>query len=190
MAKKKTSKDELVEKLKDLDGCFTKLPDDMNAMCYYRVFTPKEERTGKCSSCGSDIILLGDDYLSINEIVLQIKSLGYDVKVDMICHVCSEKLKKELYPDSKPQGEECFYWNKDILIGSVNFVFYFRLNPDAEYHRAIANDINKYEALYALLQKKPIHGDSCDASQYTTDEIATLEFMTGIKCTDSSTKRH
>ncbi|MCF0186344.1 MAG: hypothetical protein HUJ98_07655 [Bacteroidaceae bacterium] len=179
--KKPLSREELVARLKAIAADESPRIERMGAMCY-DMSLGEEEHT-ECDICGCDITYL-DSFNSLGTIydsVWKIRSLGYDAKVENVCHECGEKLRKEIYPNSKSYGEEGFDRDKDIWIGALNHVFYFRLSPDEEYHRAIANDKYNYKALLALLQNKPLYTDYFDKGHYIADEIETLEFMTGIK---------
>lgn len=182
---KPLSKEELIARLKAIANDETPREVSNGAMCYCPRSLYEEEKHIKCDICGSDTVytvyFTGDRHKSILAQVKRIADLGYDVKVESICESCAEKLKNELYPNSKSCGDEGFDWEKDICLCGVNHVFYFRSSDEEEYHRAIADNIYKYEALLTLLENKPMYYDNYDNNYYIADEIDTLEFMTGIK---------
>jgi hypothetical protein len=177
---KPLSKEELIERLKAIATDDTPRIENPGAMCYSPMM-PKHKKRG-CDICGISILYF--DYVasdSIFKTVREIRRLGYDVKVEAICKTCAEKLKKELYPNMKSIEDEDFDWEKDISLHDINFVFYFRITPDADYHRAISNRVYQYTALLTLLQNEPMYSGNYDESHYIADEIDSLEFMTGIK---------
>lgn len=174
-SKKPLSREELVERLRAIAADDTPREVSYGAMCYSPM-SPVELHT-PCEACGCDIKYMGYEYDAIMPIVAEMQSLGYDVKVSIVCESCAEKLTKELRSNAD-QGCDCdvYPW-----IGDINHVFYFRLSPDVEYHRAITNSYCQYKALLALLKNMPMYGGNYDESHYLADEIETLEYMTGIK---------
>ena len=183
MAKNPLSKDELIARLKAIASDDSPRVENFGAMCYSQMSPP--EKHEKCDMCGSDICYHDwSTHDTILDLVEGIAKLGYDVKIETVCHSCAEKIKKEIYPNMKSEDEEGFDWEKDIWLNSINHVFYFRTSSDSEYHRAIANYKYSYKALLALLLNIPMYNDSYNASHYIADEIDILEFMTGIKFND------
>ena len=179
MPKKPLSKEELIARLKAIAADDTPREVSMGAMCYSQMSPPTKHT--KCNGCGCKITYHDwNTHDTIVDLVEKIKSLGYDVKVEVICQNCGEKLKKEIYPDCKSCDDEEFDWDNKVWISDINHAFYFRHTTDTEYHRAIANSVNNYKSLLILLQNKPMYRDRFDRSHYIADEISTLEFMTGI----------
>ena len=175
MANKPLSKEELVERLKTIAADDSPREDDgMIAMCYSVALTMQKT---KCDICGEEIIYSdawpSDD--KISDYVKGIASLGYDVKVKTVCESCAEKMKKEIYPNMKPDDVD------DIWLSEINHLFFFRTSADEEYHRAIANDESQYRTLLAFLQNEKKYYNEYHECNYLADEIDTIEFMTGIK---------
>ena len=183
MAKKPLSREKLVARLKAIAADESLRIVRMGAMCYSASMPP--EMHTACDICGCDIKFFeyGDDG-EIIETVEKIKSLGYDAKVEEVCEACCDKLKMELYPNIKTLGDKDVDSDDDICVGNLNYIFYFRLSPDEEYHREIANDCKLYKALLAFLRNKPKFTDYYDNEYYIADEIETLGYMTGIKCNE------
>ena len=179
-SKKPLSKEELITRLKAIASDKTPRKEHRGAMCYSMSFPP--ERHFKCDTCGCDICFCDDSsHERILRVVKEMNILGYDAKVEAVCYACAEKVKKELYPTMKLNGEKGFDGDKDIFIQNLNYIFYFRFPNDAEYHRAIANGTGQYTALLTLMENKRMYIDGFGRSSYIADEIDTLEFMTGIK---------
>ncbi len=183
MANKPLSKDELIARLKAIASDDSPRVHELCAMFYSRMSPP--EKHIKCDLCGSDICYFDwGERDTILDLVEEIAKLGYDVKIETTCKPCTEKIKKEVYPNMKSEDEEGFDWKKDMWLSYINYVFFFRTSNDFEYHRAIANNTNSYKVLLTLLQNKPKYNDDRGASHYIADEIDVLEFMTGIKFND------
>lgn len=174
MEEKPLSKEELVERLKAIaDDDSPREDDGMIAMCYSPSMPPIQKT--KCDICGSEICYMGWGDDKISDYVKGIASLGYDVKVETVCESCAEKIKKEIYPNTKPDDVD------DIWLSEINHIFFFRTSADEEYHRAIANDESQYRTLLAFLQNEKKYYNEYHECNYLADEIDTIKFMTGIK---------
>lgn len=173
MANKPLSKEELIERLKAIAADDSPREEAMSAMCYSPSMPPMQKT--KCDICGSEICYFGWGDDKISDYVKGIASLGYDVKVETVCKSCAEKMKKEIYPNTKPDDVD------DIWLSEINHIFFFRTSVDEEYHRAIANDESQYRTLLAFLQNEKKYYDEYHECNYLADEIDTIEFMTGIK---------
>ena len=177
--KKPLSKDELIARLKAIASDETPREEHHGAMCYSPCIPPMEQYN--CDICNCDIEYRAGKNEAILNTVYEMRYYGYDVKVESVCKSCAEKIKKELYPNSKSRGEEGYDYKKDIWLGALNHIFYFRFPNDSEYHRAIANDESQYIALLTLMKNKRMYSGEFGGNRYIADEIDTLEFMTGIK---------
>ena len=179
MKKKTLSKEELIARLKEISADNSE-EEFMGAMCYSIAppdftFIPKHTN---CEKCDADIEYNGkyDDRERICEIVKKIVGLGYDAKVEVCCEKCAEKLVEEVHPKDKIQNDEDKYY----YISSINYLFSFRLKDDDKYHMCIANDVEKYKLLLALLENKPYYDGSYGSIHYIADEKDLLKYMTGI----------
>lgn len=181
MAKNTLSKEELIARLKIIAADETPRVENMGAMCYSEMAPPLKSTT--CDACKGEIEYYDwNTHDEIVKLVKQIKALGYDAKLEILCEECADKLKEILYPDSLSEDEDEEDNDESIRVYTyeINHVFYFKLAEDSVYHRAIANDENLYRSLLTLLENKPMYSDSYDENHYIVDEINTLSFMTGI----------
>ena len=132
-------------------------------------------------------MIMGDDHEAILEIVDEMADLGYDVKVETVCKSCAEKIKEELYPVRMPKVDNEFTRRRILMrhdpvyLSKVNHVFYFRTSSDEDYHRAISNDHNQYNAVLTLMKNEQMYSGDYDESHYLADEINDIEFLTGIR---------
>lgn len=178
--KKPLSKEELIARLKAIASDETPRVYDRGAMCYCPA--PPPLKLFICDACGHIALLREWNYTKeIKKVIKEMTELGYDAKVEAVCKSCAERIKNELYPNSKSNGEEGFDYEEGFWIGEINHIFYFRLSEDTEYHRALENSIEHYDALLALMENRRIHSDGFGGNLYIADEIDTLEYMTGIK---------
>jgi len=152
----------LEERLKELSQ--TKYDGElaMGAMCYVMAIPMHVDYV--CSYCGDTIKDRYDDWEVYNinrieEVVKQIKNLGYDVVLD----------KTEFCPHCSKGNIE----NPELL-------FKFRFSSNATYHIAKSNIINDYQCLLAFLsnQDKYLGGFGEEHALY--DNIAIIQKMTGL----------
>ena len=178
MKKKTLSKEELIVRLKEISADKPEVVLMMHAMCYDIDLTNFKPKHTNCEKCDADIEYgdMFDDRERICEIVKKIVGLGYDAKVEVCCEKCAEKLVEEVHPKDKIQNDEDKYY----YISSINYLFSFRLKDDDKYHMCIANDVEKYKLLLALLENKSYYDDSNDSIHYIADEKNLLKYMTGI----------
>lgn len=181
------SKEELVARLKALAADGTPKVENFGAMCYSQMSPPQKKES--CQMCGKEFTYSDwHDKDNICELVKKMKEKGYDVKVDIMCHDCAEKMIKQLHPDclfSNPDQEDddntdCFTVVNDIWPTDINFLFSFRPSDAEQYHQVIANYPVLYRSLYSLMENKRRYSDDHDASHYIEDETDILQFMTGI----------
>ena len=179
MEKKAKTKEELIERLKAIAADDTPRVRHEGAMCYSMAGPPEKHQ--KCDSCGKDFCYHDwNHHESISKLVDEMAKLGYDVKVEKLCVSCADELKKELYPNMKSEKDEEFDWDKDIWLSAINHVFYFRISPEEEYHRAIANSVEQYKSVLCLFQNKAEYQGGFGRNYFIDEELDTLEFMTGI----------
>lgn len=167
--KKSLSKEELIEQLKRIAQTEVDIPIHLGAMCYEPAVS--EAKIVKCEKCGKDIILFdceGKDVSYLKTIVEKIKKLGYDSKIERLCSECVSKqglgslVEEELY-------EKYPY-----------YVFYFKSNNQQEYHMAISDNENDYNAVLAFLKNEISFTDDYDATCLVKDYLDAIKKMTGI----------
>jgi hypothetical protein len=186
--KKPLSKEELVARLKALAADPTPKEENYGAMCYSQMSPPQKQET--CQLCGKEFVYRSwHKKEDISELVEKMKKKGYDVKLDILCLECGEKMVRQLHPnclfsrpDLEDDSDETDYDSivNDIWPTDINFLFSFRTKDDVPYHQVIANYTNLYMTLYTLMENKRMYNDSHDASHYIDEETETLQFMTGI----------
>jgi len=151
----------LEERLKELS--LTKYAGElaMGAMCYAIAIPMPVDYV--CSYCGDTIKDRYDwEVYNINrieEVVKQIKNLGYDVVLDKtgFCPRCS-----------KGNVE-----NPELL-------FKFRFSSNANYHIVKSNIINDYQCLLAFLSNQDKYAGWYDEEYALHDNIAIIQKMTGL----------
>lgn len=169
MAKKTLTKEELIEQLKALASQEIDQPMHMGAMCYSPAMPmPKEV---ECESCGKKLEEFGWRQTSGDKIkkkVNAIKRLGYDAKVEGLCAECAMKLGLT-DEDGEPLSDY-----------SLHYVFYFKTKEQEDYHLAVSNDEDEYNAVIAFLKNEPTYTDFYDATHPIKEELDLIKRMTGI----------
>ena len=126
------------------------------AMCYDPV-GPDITYTFTCPRCGRIVKEL--DYYSryelhkIASLVKKMKQLGYDVKTERVCSICSGRSGKHPL--------------------DVDILFYFRFKGMETYHVAVANHSRAYKVVLDFLRSKN--------SYYVSEYKDVIERMLGIK---------
>ena len=166
---KHPTKEELIEQLKALANDETDIPERMGAMCYSPA--PPEPVMAKCDSCGKQIQEMS--WRKIVRHVLEKKvetmtELGFDAKIEHLCADCAGKLG---FKDE--DGETLFD-------GEMYYVFYFKTKEQENYHLAISNDEDDYNAVIAFLKNEKTYTDFFDNTHLIKDELPLIERMTGI----------
>ena len=172
------SKEELVERLKALAADETPKMRNMGAMCYSIAQPPAKQTL--CDFCHCIIHYWGREDI-IKAMVGDMKMLGYDVKVRIVCPHCAQKTEAELLAKRESQDEDNYKRIKDMWPNNIYHIFYIKVSPDIEYHRVIENDPDKYRTLLALLENRPMFSGNFGKLHYVDEEIEILEHMTGIK---------
>ena len=127
-----------------------------SAMCYEPA-APDMTYTFTCPRCGRIVKEL--DYDSryelhkIASLVKKMKQLGYDVKTERVCSICSGR-----------SGKHPLY---------VDTLFYFRFKGMEAYHVIVANHSQDYEVVLDFLRSKN--------SYYISEHKDIIEKMLGIK---------
>lgn len=177
------SRKELVERLRAIAEDDTPRVEHCGAMCYSPSLIDFDRKIRlKCDCCGANIDVHDDEeYKNIFSLVRNIKSLGYDAKVEMICEDCAKKFCENNSITIKNSYRDDFDLKKDARLYSLNYLFYFRLSDDADYHCVIDNDSYHYKSLLTFLENEDMYLGDYDESHYLADEIDVIEFMTGLK---------
>lgn len=167
MEKKSLSREELIEQLKALANQKVDRPIRMGAMCYSPA--RHESYTVKCESCGKEIeeFAWRRAYFNLIRKINKIKCLGYDAKVERICSECATKLGV-----TDENGEQ--------LSEYIHYVFYFRTKEQEDYHLAVSDNGDDYNAVIAFLKNEPTYTDDHDATRFIKDELDLIKYMTGI----------
>lgn len=158
---KHLTKEELVEQLKAIANDETEVTLRMGAMCYSPMDPLKKDV--KCDSCGKVIYnYLLSEWISIKKNVNKIKELGYDAKVECLCHDCVKKLGIP-------------YEKGNISYEFPNFVFYFKAKEQTDYHIVVSNVEYDYEVLTAFLNNEKVLDDTL-----VKNELHRIKRMTGL----------
>ena len=165
MGKKSLSKEELIERLKNLPSSIDR-PLDRGAMCY-SIMGP-QPYTSTCESCGKQVERVGYDSVNnhIKAIVNEMKALGYDVKVELLCSECASK-------------HIAFDVHK-ILKESTYNVFFFKPKDQEKYHVAMSDSTIDYKIVLAFLNNKPTYVGSCGCEYMVREKMDVIKRMTGI----------
>ena len=161
-----TEREELVQRLKAMAEEEVLPPEErpMGAMCY-RPAAPNTIYTFTCPRCGR--IIKEFDYKSrgdlhrIASMVEEMKQLGYDVKTERVCSVCSGRSGRHPL--------------------KVDTLFYFRYKGMEAYHVAIANYPSNYKVVLSFLRSENAYYGDRDDLKYVSEQRDIIEEMLGIK---------
>lgn len=134
------------------------------AMCYSPV-APNMTYTFTCPRCGRIVKEL--DYDSryelhkIASMVNEMKQLGYDVKIERVCSICSGSSGKHPL--------------------EVDTLFYFRFKGMEAYHVVVANNLQAYKIALAFLRSENAYYGDRDELEYVSEHRDVIEEMLGIK---------
>lgn len=182
------SKEELIEQLKDLSE--REIPQDSEfhgAMCYSPAPPPElMTLSGECGSCGRCIKKSGYHLMDPeknNDVVEQIKALGYDAKVEFLCPDCAAqvgiKIEGYNYKDSK-QTLFSSLVKKLTPCHPILYVFYFKAKGQEEYHIAESDIIDGYKAVLAFLKDEPTYTGPHHAIRQIKYDLDRIKRLTGI----------
>ena len=136
---------------------------EMGAMCYAPMMLQTIGYV--CPYCGDTIKEKYDSWVlynieSIERIVGEIKSLGYDVVLD--------------------KTEYCPRCSKRTAIGEPELIFKIRFSAKADYHIAKSNIVNDYQCLLAFLLNKNTYSGGHGEEYALHDNVAIIQKMTGL----------
>ncbi len=159
-------REELIQRLKAMaeEEVLPPRQRPMGAMCY-RPAAPDTIYTFTCPRCGRIIEEL--DYKSRGELnkiasmVEEMKQLGYDVKTERVCSVCSGRSGRHPL--------------------DVDTLFYFRYKGMEAYHVAVANRSWIYKVVLSFLRSENAYYGDRDNLKYVSEQRDVIEEMLGIK---------
>ena len=176
------SREELIERLKEISTEEVPIERYRGAMCYS--IAPPEELKTTCDYCKNTITYTGwKNDIKIPEIVDEMSRLGYDVKTAVLCNDCFKRLKSEIYLGVGDTLELDDGHTIDLSCSDRNFVFYFRTSPNEPYHCALSSFQDNYSAVLAFFkgEKSYIGYLIRHTEKFIAEEIPIIEFMTGLK---------
>lgn len=180
--KQRKTREELIERLKEIASEEVPQERHRGAMCYS--IAPPEDFSTECDYCKSTIIYSSwSSRKIIHEIVDEITGLGYDAKVAVLCNECFKKLKAELYPEVEKELVLDEEHKIEMDCYNRNFVFYFRVSSDETYNCALSSNQDHYNAVLSFLKgEKAYRGYRIPyEKKYIMKDIPIIEFMTGLK---------
>ena len=159
-------REELIQRLKSMAEEEVLPPEErpMGAMCYSPAAHNKTY-TFTCPRCGRIVKEL--DYDSryelhkIASMVKEMKQLGYDVKIERVCSICSGSSGKHPL--------------------DVDILFYFRFNGMETYHVAVANRSWVYKVVLSFLRSENAYYGDREELEYVSEHRDVIEKMLGVK---------
>ena len=156
-------REELIQRLKAMAEEEVVPPDTNLIMtCYYPI---SETHKFTCPRCGRIIKELDydsrDELNKITSLVEEMKQLGYDVKTERVCSVCSGSSGRHPL--------------------DVDTLFYFRYKGMEAYHVAVANRSWIYKVVLSFLRSENAYYGDRDNLKYVSEQRDVIEEMLGIK---------
>ena len=159
-------REELIQRLKAMaeEEVLPREQRLMGAMCYCPA-APDITYTFSCPRCGRIIKELDydsrDELNKITSLVEEMKQLGYDVKTERVCSVCSGSSGRHPL--------------------DVDTLFYFRFRGMETYHVAVANCSWVYKVVLSFLRSENAYYGDRDELEYVSEQKDIIEKMLGIK---------
>ena len=159
-------REELIQRLKAMaeEEVLPRKQRPMGAMCYSPA-APNKTYTFTCPRCGRIIKELDyksrSNLLKIASMVNEMKQLGYDVKIERVCSICSGSSGKHPL--------------------EVDTLFYFRFKGMEAYHVVVANNLQAYKIALAFLRSENAYYGDRDELEYVSEHRDVIEEMLGIK---------
>lgn len=169
------SREELIKRLKEIANEEIKVENNkLSAMCYSLAIPPT--LTFKCEECNKEMkdTMYESDYKWMRKTIYEIRNLGYDAKIKVLCEEC---LIKEIESGKYICNIDDFK-NREPL-----FCFYFRTNENEKYHLAESYNSYNYDIVLKFL-KDVRKWEKRGMTQLLKDEIYTIERMTGLKLSE------
>jgi len=159
-------REELVQRLKSMTEEKVLPPEERpkGAMCYSPAAHNKTY-TFTCPRCGRIVKELDYDsryeLYKIASMVKEMKQLGYDVKIERVCSICSGSSGKHPL--------------------DVDILFYFRFNGMETYHVAVANCSWVYKVVLSFLRSENSYYGDREELEYVSEHRDVIEKMLGVK---------
>ena len=156
-----TEREELVQRLKAMAEEEVLPPGQrpMGAMCYCPHY---KTHTFTCPRCGRKALDDSSaDFHAITSMIEEMKQLGYDVKTERVCSVCSGRSGRHPL--------------------DVDTLFYFRYKGMEAYHVAVANRSWIYKVVLSFLRSENAYYGDRDNLKYVSEQRDVIEEMLGIK---------
>ena len=170
------SREELIKRLKEIANEEIKVEDNgISAMCYCRVIPPT--LTFKCKECNTkmEYSMYEYKYKWMCETIKEIRNLGYDAKIKVLCEEC---LIKEIESGEYICNIDDFK-NREPL-----FCFYFRTNKNEKYHLAESDNSSDYDIVLKFLKDVRKWEVFNEKTVLLKDRIYTIKRMTGLKLSE------
>ena len=115
-----------------------------------------------CPRCGRKALDDSSaDFHAITSMIEEMKQLGYDVKTERVCSVCSGRSGRHPL--------------------DVDTLFYFRYKGMEAYHVAVANRSWVYKVVLSFLRSENAYYGDRDNLKYVSEQRDVIEEMLGIK---------
>ena len=127
-------REELVQRRKSMAEEEVVPPDEkLMITCYYPIYETHKFTCPRCGRIALDHNIRGNLH-AITSMIEKMKQLGYDVKTERVCSICSGR-----------SGKHPLY---------VDTLFYFRFKGMETYHVAVANHSRAYKVVLDFLCSK------------------------------------
>lgn len=169
------NREELIKRLKEIANEEIKIENNgISAMCYCPAIPPT--LTFKCEECNKEMkdTMYESDYKWMYKTIKEIRNLGYDAKIKVLCSDC---LIKEI------ESGEYICNSNNFGNWRPLFCFYFRTNKNEKYHLAESNNSSDYDIVLKFLKDKR-KWEKFDRTVLLKDRIYTIEQMTGLKLSE------
>ncbi|MBQ2397042.1 MAG: hypothetical protein II304_08435 [Bacteroidales bacterium] len=166
------NREELIKRLREIANEEIKIENNgISAMCYCPAIPPT--LTVKCEECNTkmEYDMYEFEYKCMCETIEEIRKLGYDAKIKVLCSDC---LIKEI------ESGEYICNSNNFGNWRPLFCFYFRTNKNEKYHLAESDNSSDYDIVLKFLKDKR-KWEEFDRTVLLKDRIYTIEQMTGLK---------
>ena len=143
-------------------------------MCYCPAIRPT--LTFKCKECNKEMKydMYESSYKCMHETIEEIRNLGYDAKIKVLCSDC---LSKEI------ESGEYICNSNNFGNWRPLFCFYFRTNKNEKYHLTESDNSSDYDIVLKFLKDKR-KWEKFNETVLLKDRIYTIERMTGLKLSE------
>ena len=143
-------------------------------MCYCPAIRPT--LTFNCKECNKEMKydMYESSYKCMHETIEEIRNLGYDAKIKVLCSDC---LSKEI------ESGEYICNSNNFGNWRPLFCFYFRTNKNEKYHLTESDNSSDYDIVLKFLKDKR-KWEKFNETVLLKDRIYTIERMTGLKLSE------